>query len=128
MAGQIFDSAPPALLQQAHAAAAWRECWIRRASSESAHAFRQPALFQAGDNATHGWRFHLFGRRQLAQRHGPAENQHRQCREPGRTFAGSGILLAYPAQQMNGRGMQPVGITAVASGGAIFLLAFGHEI
>ena len=39
----------------------------------------------------------LFRRGQLAQRHRAAENQHRQCRQPGRAFARGRILFAHPA-------------------------------
>ena len=69
----------------------------------------QAAAIQSGHDAAHGGRLDLFGGGEFAERFWSAENQHRKRGEPRRALAGGDVLLAHAAQQVDRRGMQPVG-------------------
>ena len=128
MACQIFDPAPPALMQQSLAARSGADPDPARVFGIG-HALRQAASTNPVTMRLMVGGFTCSAAASCAQGHRPPENQHRQGREPGRAFARGGILLAHPAQYVNGCGMQPVSDGGQVPGrGRIFLLASGHEI
>jgi len=69
----------------------------------------QAAARQTGYDAAHGRRLDLLGRGEFLERLWPSEYQDRERGEAGWAFAGSGILLADAAQQVDGGRVQAVG-------------------
>ncbi len=82
---------------------------MRRASCGSPRDFNQAAALQSGDDAAHGGRLDLLGGGEFAERFRAGEDQDRQRGELRGADAGSDILLAHAAQQVDGGGMKAVG-------------------
>ena len=95
---------------------------MRRASEGSAAISTSLLLFESGDDAAHRGRLDLFGGGQLSERHGAAKDQNRECGQAGGALAGSGVLLAHTAEQVDGGRVEAVGDDGC--GRAIFWLAF----
>ena len=96
-------------LQEACVPLAVGRICIRRASCGSSVMSNQSAAREAGHHPAHRRRLDLLGGRQFAQRLRTSENQHGKRGQARRTFSGGNVLLAQPAQQMDGGGVQPVG-------------------
>lgn len=91
----------------------------------------EPVALELLDEPRNGRRPHLLGLRERAQGDRTAEDDHRQGGQPGSGEAAGLVLRSQPAQQVDGRGVQPVGerlgpVTATGgwSGG---LTARGHD-
>ena len=68
-----------------------------------------PARLEPGDDLRHGRRPHLLGAGQVGEPLRTAEHQHRERRQARRADAGLLVLLAHPAQQVDGGRVQRVG-------------------
>ena len=71
--------------------------------------FDQLAAFESGDDAAHGGRLNLFGDGELSQCHGPGEDQNREGGQAGGALAGSSVLFAHTAEQVDGGRVEAVG-------------------
>ena len=71
--------------------------------------FDQLAAFESSDDAAHGGRLDLFGGGELSECHGPGEDQNREGGQAGGALAGSSVLFAHTAEQVDGGRVEAVG-------------------
>lgn len=71
---------------------------------------------QAGDDAAHGWRAHLFRVGKFAKRSGTAEHEDGQGGKLGGADAAFAIAYAKSSEQVNGSGMKLISSVCRCSG------------
>ena len=87
---------PAVAASKEQSASLWRCCDPNGPSIlRRRYTFCQATPNQSLNNAAHGWRFDLFGTRQLTQRFGPRKDQNREGRELCRANLGLGICWSY---------------------------------
>lgn len=94
-----------------HDARALRRC----ANADDAPVFRidlathESSLLECGDDARHRGRPHLFRRGEVAEGDGAGEDDDGECRESWGAKSGGVVLAAEASEQVDSRGVQPIG-------------------